>query len=468
MENNFDLVVIGGGPGGYVCAIRAAQLGLKTACVESRGALGGTCLNVGCIPSKSLLNLSENFHKAKKDFNQQGIEIDGIRLNIEKMMANKNKSIQVLTKGVEFLFKKNKITYFKGKGVLFSKNDIVAYESNNKRINIKAKNIVIATGSEVASLPGINIDEKNIVSSTGALSFEKVPKKLAVIGGGYIGLEMGSVWSRLGADVTVIEYLDYITPGMDREISNEFQKILTKQGIKFKMGSKVESLNSNGNLVTIKYTNVKDTKEEIIEVDKVLVSVGRKPYTEGLNLTKVGVKKDTKGRIEVNEKLQTSVNNIYAIGDVIKGPMLAHKAEEEGIAVAETLAGQAGHVNYDVIPGVVYTSPEVATVGKTEEQLKAENKSYKVGKFPFLANSRAKVNNQTDGFVKILADSKTDKVLGVHIIGPHCGDMIAEMALAMEFGASAEDIARTCHAHPTHTEAIKEAALAVDKRPIHF
>jgi dihydrolipoamide dehydrogenase len=468
MENNFDLVVIGGGPGGYVCAIRAAQLGLKTACVESRGTLGGTCLNVGCIPSKSLLNLSENFHKAKKEFNQQGIEIDGIRLNIEKMMANKNKSIQVLTKGVEFLFKKNKITYFKGKGVLFSKNDIVAYESNNKRVNIKAKNIVIATGSEVASLPGVNIDEKNIVSSTGALSFEKVPKKLAVIGGGYIGLEMGSVWSRLGSDVTVIEYLDYITPGMDREISNEFQKILTKQGIKFKMGSKVESLNSNGNLVTIKYKNVKDSKEELIEVDKVLVSVGRKPYTEGLNLTKVGVKKDNKGQIEVNEKLQTSVNNIYAIGDVIKGPMLAHKAEEEGIAVAETLAGQAGHVNYDVIPGVVYTSPEVATVGKTEEQLKAENKSYKVGKFPFLANSRAKVNNQTDGFVKILADSKTDKVLGVHIIGPHCGDMIAEMALAMEFGASAEDIARTCHAHPTHTEAIKEAALAVDKRPIHF
>jgi len=468
MDNNFDLVVIGGGPGGYVCAIRAAQLGLKTACVESRGTLGGTCLNVGCIPSKSLLNLSENFHKAKKDFNQQGIEIDGIRLNIEKMMANKNKSIQVLTKGVEFLFKKNKITYFKGKGVLFSKNDVVAYESNIKRINIKAKNIVIATGSEVASLPGINIDEKNIVSSTGALSFEKVPKKLAVIGGGYIGLEMGSVWSRLGSDVTVIEYLDYITPGMDREISNEFQKILTKQGIKFKMGSKVESLNNNGNLVSIKYTNVKDSKEEIIEVDKVLVSVGRKPYTEGLNLTKVGVKKDTKGRIEVNEKLQTSVNNIYAIGDVIKGPMLAHKAEEEGIAVAETLAGQAGHVNYDVIPGVVYTSPEVATVGKTEEQLKAENKSYKVGKFPFIANSRAKVNNETDGFVKILADSKTDKVLGVHIIGPHCGDMIAEMALAMEFGANEEDIARTCHAHPTHTEAIKEAALAVDKRPIHF
>ena len=468
MENNFDLVVIGGGPGGYVCAIRAAQLGLKTACVESRGALGGTCLNVGCIPSKSLLNLSENFQKAKKDFNQQGIEFDSIKLNIEKMMANKNKSIQVLTKGVEFLFKKNKVTYFKGKGVLFSKNDIVVYESNKQRTNIKSKNIVIATGSEATSLPGINIDEKNIVSSTGALSFDKVPKKLAVIGGGYIGLEMGSVWSRLGSEVTVIEYLDFITPGMDKEISNEFQKILTKQGIKFKMGSKVESVRSNGNSVSIKYTNVKDSKEEIVEVDKVLVSVGRKPYTEGLNLMKVGIKKDQKGRIEVNKKLQTSVNNIYAIGDVIKGPMLAHKAEEEGIAVAETLAGQAGHVNYDVIPGVIYTSPEVATVGKTEEQLKEEKILYKVGKFPFLANSRAKVNNETDGFVKILADSKTDKVLGVHIIGPHCGDMIAEMALAMEFGASAEDIARTCHAHPTHTEAIKEAALAVDKRPIHF
>jgi len=468
MDDNFDLVVIGGGPGGYVCAIRAAQLGLKTACVESRGALGGTCLNVGCIPSKSLLNLSENYHKAKKDFNNQGIEISDIKLNINKMMLNKNKSIQVLTKGVEFLFKKNKVSYFKGKGVLFSKNDIVVYEESNKRTNIKAKNIVIATGSEVSSLPGIEINEKNIVSSTGALSFVKVPNKLAVIGGGYIGLEMGSVWSRLGAEVTVIEYLDHITPGMDREVSNEFQKILTKQGIKFKMGSKVNSVNSKGSLVTINYTDIKNSKESMIEVNKVLISVGRKPYTEGLNLSKVGVKKDNKGRIEVNNKLQTTVKNIYAIGDVIKGPMLAHKAEEEGIAVAEILAGQAGHVNYDVIPGVIYTCPEVATVGKTEEQLKNEKQSYKVGKFPFLANSRAKVNNETDGFVKILADSKTDKVLGVHIIGPHCGDMIAEMALAMEFGASAEDIARTCHAHPTHTEAIKEAALAVDKRPIHF
>ena len=465
--DNFDLVVIGGGPGGYVCAIRAAQLGLKTACIESRGALGGTCLNVGCIPSKSLLNLSENFHKAKKDFNQQGIEIEGIKLNIEKMMSNKNKSIQVLTKGVEFLFKKNKVTYIKGKGVLFSKNDILVYD-NNKKTNYKSKNIVIATGSQVVSFPGIEIDEHNIISSTGALSLNSVPKKLAVIGGGYIGLEMGSVWSRLGSEVTVIEYLDHITPGMDREISNEFKKILIKQGIKFKLGSKVNSVKKKGSGVSINFTDIKNSKNETVDFDKVLVSVGRKPYTEGLNLAKVGVRKDAKGRIEVNEKLQTSIKNIYAIGDVIKGPMLAHKAEEEGIAVAEILAGQAGHVNYDVIPGVIYTAPEVATVGKTEEQLKSENRSYKVGKFPFMANSRAKVNNETEGFVKILADSKTDKVLGVHIIGPHCGDMIAEMALAMEFGASAEDIARTCHAHPTHTEAIKEAALAVDKRPIHF
>ena len=467
MENNFDVIIIGGGPGGYVCAIRAAQLGLKTACVESRGALGGTCLNIGCIPSKSLLNLSENFHKAKKDFNQQGIEISDIKLNIDKMMSNKNKSIQILTKGVEFLFKKNKVTYLKGKGVLFSKNDVVVY-NNNKKENYKAKNIVIATGSDVVSLPGITIDEKNIISSTGALSLNKVPKKLLVIGGGYIGLEMGSVWSRLGAEVTVIEYLDCITPGMDREISQEFQKILNKQGIKFKLNSKVSSVKNKNNSVSVTFSDNKTSKSETIEADKVLVSVGRKPYTEGLNLSKIGIKKDDKGRIKVNEKLQTSVNNIYAIGDVIKGPMLAHKAEDEGIAVAEILAGQAGHVNYDVIPGVIYTSPEVATVGKTEEQLKSEKKTYKVGKFPFLANSRAKVNNETDGFVKILADSNTDKVLGVHIIGAHSGNMIAEMALAMEFGASAEDIARTCHAHPTHTEAIKEAALAVDKRPIHF
>ena len=467
MENKFDVIIIGGGPGGYVCAIRAAQLGLKTACVESRGTLGGTCLNVGCIPSKSLLNLSENYHKAKKDFTNQGIEISNINLNIDKMMSNKNKSVQVLTKGVEFLFKKNKVTYLKGKGVIFSKNDVVVYENKEKK-SYKAENIVIATGSASTSLPGIDIDEKNIVSSTGALSFSKVPKELIVIGGGYIGLEMGSVWSRLGSKVTVVEYLNYITPGMDREISNEFQKILTKQGVNFKLNSKVISVKNSGEKVTVNFVNNESKKEISLECDKVLVSVGRKPYTEGLNLSKIGIKKDTKGRIEINNKFQTSVNNIYAIGDVIQGPMLAHKAEEEGIAVAEILAGQAGHVNYNVIPGVIYTSPEVATVGKTEEQLKEDKVDYKIGKFPFLANSRAKVNNETDGFVKILAHSKTDKILGVHIIGPHCGDMIAEMALAMEFGASAEDVARTCHAHPTHTEAVKEAALAVDKRPIHF
>ena len=468
MEKNFDLLVIGGGPGGYVCAIRAAQLGLKTGCIESRGTLGGTCLNVGCIPSKSLLNLSELYHKAKNNFDNLGIETKDIKLNLKKMMANKNKSVQVLTKGIEFLFKKNKISYIKGKGVLFSKNDIVVYE-NEKKTTYKSKNIVIATGSLPTSLPGVKIDEKNVISSTGALSLEKIPNNLIVIGGGYIGLEMGSVWARLGSQVTVIEYLDHIIPGMDREISREFQKILTKQGIKFKLDSKVTGASTEKNKkVIVDFVNNKTKVKERIECDKVLVSVGRKPYTEGLNLSKIGINKDDKGRIEVNEKFQTSVQNIFAIGDVIKGPMLAHKAEEEGIAVAEILAGQAGHVNYSVIPSVIYTAPEVASVGKTEEQLKRLNINYKIGKFPFLANSRAKVNNEADGFVKILADSKTDKVLGAHIIGPHCGDMIAEMVLAMEFGASSEDIARTCHAHPTHTEAIKEAALAIDKRPIHF
>ena len=467
MSNNFDVIVIGGGPGGYVCAIRSAQLGLKTACVESRGTLGGTCLNVGCIPSKSLLNLSENFHKAKKDFFNQGIEVSDVKLNIEKMMKNKNKSVQILTKGVEFLFKKNKVTYLKGKGVIFSPTSVVVYDQG-KKTSYNAKNIIIATGSSPTSLPQVKIDEKNIISSTAALSLNSVPKSLLVVGGGYIGLEMGSVWKRLGAEVTVIENLPFITPGMDREISDEFQKILVKQGIKFKLNSKVLSVQDLGSEVKVEYQSNERNIKETITSDKVLIAVGRKPYTEGLNLAKVGVSKDEKGRIKVNNKFQTSVKNIYAIGDVIDGPMLAHKAEEEGIAVAESLAGQSGHVNYDVIPGVIYTSPEVAYVGKSEEQLKNEGISYKVGKFPFLANSRAKVNNETDGFVKILADDKSDRVLGVHIIGPHCGDMIAEMALAMEFGASAEDIARTCHAHPTHTEAIKEAALAVDKRPIHF
>ena len=467
MSDNFDLIVIGGGPGGYVCAIRAAQLGLKTACVESRGTLGGTCLNVGCIPSKSLLNLSENFHKAKKNFFNQGIEVSDVKLNVEKMMSNKNKSVQVLTKGVEFLFKKNKVSYLKGKGVIFSPTNVVVYDQG-KKTSYNTKNIVIATGSYASSLPGVKIDEKNIISSTAALSLSSVPKSLVVIGGGYIGLEMGSVWKRLGSEVTVIENLPFITPGMDREVSNEFQKILTKQGIKFKLNSKVLSIKDLGNEVKIEYQSNEKNSKDIISADKTLIAVGRKPYTEGLNLNKIGVKKDDKGRIKVNKKFQTDVKNIYAIGDVIEGPMLAHKAEEEGIAVAELLAGQSGHVNYDVIPGVIYTSPEVAYVGRSEEQLKKDGVTYKIGKFPFLANSRAKVNNETEGFVKILADSKSDRVLGVHIIGPHCGDMIAEMALAMEFGASAEDIARTCHAHPTHTEAIKEAALAVDKRPIHF
>jgi len=467
MKESFDLLVIGGGPGGYVCAIRAAQLGLKTGCIEARGTLGGTCLNVGCIPSKSLLNLSEIYYKTQKNYNNLGIEVTNVKLNLSKIMANKNKSVQVLTKGVEFLFKKNKVSYIKGKGVLFSKNDVVVYE-NGKKTSYKSKNIVIATGSSPSSLPGIEIDEKNIISSTGALLLNQVPNNLLVIGGGYIGLEMGSVWSRLGSNVTVIEYLDHIIPGMDREVSKEFQKILSKQGIKFLLNNKVTSVKSKGNKVSVEFNDNTSKKKGNIECDKVLVSVGRKPYTEGLNLSKIGINKDKIGRIEVDKEFRTSVKNIFAIGDVIKGPMLAHKAEEEGIAVAEILAGQSGHVNYNVIPGVIYTSPEVAAVGKTEEELKKSNTSYKVGKFPFMANSRAKVNNETEGFVKILADSKTDKVLGVHIIGPHSGDMIAEMAIAMEFGASAEDIARTCHAHPTHTEAIKEAALAVEKRPIHL
>ena len=467
MSEQFDLLVIGGGPGGYVCAIRAAQLGLKTGCIESRGTLGGTCLNVGCIPSKSLLNLSDMYKKAQKDYNNLGIEVGEVKLNLKKIMMNKSKSVQVLTKGVEFLFKKNKVTYIKGKGVLFSKNDVVVYE-NGKKTSYKSKNIVIATGSSSSSVPGIEINEKNIISSTGAISLEKVPKSLVVIGGGYIGLEMGSVWSRLGSEVTVIEYLDHIIPGMDREVSKEFQKILTKQGIKFLLNNKVTKVKDENNKVTVEFNNNNTKEKSKIECEKVLVSVGRKPYTDGLNLSKIGITRDKKGRIDVDKKFRTSINNIFAIGDVIKGPMLAHKAEEEGIAVAEIIAGQSGHVNYDVIPGVIYTSPEVAAVGKTEEELKKLNINYKIGKFPFMANSRAKVNNETEGFVKILADSKTDKVLGVHIIGPHSGDMIAEMAIAMEFGASSEDIARTCHAHPTHTEAIKEAALAVEKRPIHF
>ena len=465
MSEKFQAVVIGGGTGGYVCAIRLAQLGLKTACIESRGSLGGTCLNVGCIPSKSLLNLSEEFLKAKGLANK-GIEIGDIKLNLNKMMNSKNKAVTVLTKGVEFLLKKNKVTYFKGHGSFKSKNEISIKDEKNKETLIQSEKTVIATGSVPASLPGIEIDEKIIVSSTGALKLDKVPKKMIVVGGGYIGLEMGSVWSRLGAEVQVVEFLDHITPGMDKEVSSEFMKILKKQGIKFNMLNKVETIKKNASGAVVSTVD-KDGKKNNFECDIVLISVGRKPNTEGLNLDVLGVQQDEKKRIKTDKKFQTNVQNIYAIGDVIFGPMLAHKAEDEGVAVAENIVGQSGHVNYDTIPGVVYTKPEVASIGKTEEQLKELNKKYKVGKFSFMANSRAKAIDDAEGFVKILADDETDRVLGAHIIGPHAGELIAEIGVAMEFGASAEDIARTCHAHPTFSEAVKEAALSVDKRAIH-
>ena len=463
MAEKFDVTVIGGGPAGYVCAIRLSQLGLKTACVESRGSLGGTCLNIGCIPSKSLLNMSESFHRAK-NFSNIGIETGEIKLNLEKMMSNKDNSVATLTKGVEFLFKKNKVTYFKGVGSFSEKNEILV-KNDRSETKIKTDKTIISTGSEPLPLPGIDFDEKKILSSTGALSISKLPKKMVVVGGGYIGLEMSSVWSRLGTEVHVIEYLDHITPGLDKEISNEFMKILKKQNIKFELNTKVEKITKNDQGVIIETSN-KESKNKI-EAEVVLISVGRKPYTDKLNLEKIGVNRDQKGKIIINKNFETNVKNIYAIGDVIDGPMLAHKAEEEGIAVAELIAGQSGHVNYDIIPGVIYTSPEVAYVGKNEEELKEKKINYKVGKFPFMANSRAKAINEPEGFVKILAESTTDRVLGVHIIGPHAGEMIAEMSVAMEFGASSEDIARTCHAHPTFSEAIKEAALSVDKRQIH-
>ena len=464
MSEKFDVTVIGGGPGGYVCAIRLSQLGLKTACIESRGTLGGTCLNIGCIPSKSLLNLSENFHKAK-NFEKLGIETGEIKLNLEKMMKNKDKAVTVLTKGVELLLKKNKVTYFKGTGSFKNQNQI-SIINNKEETTIETKNTIISTGSEPVSLRGIEFDEEKILSSTGALSISKLPKKMVVVGGGYIGLEMGSVWSRLGTEVQVIEFLDHIIPEMDKEISTEFMKILKKQGIKFELKTKVEKIIKSKNGVIIE-TFSKEGKKNKFEADVVLISVGRRPYTKNLNLEKMGVELDKRGSVKVNKNFQTNIKNIYAIGDVIEGPMLAHKAEEEGIAVAELISGQSGHVNYDTIPGVIYTSPEVASIGKTEEQLKEKGINYKIGKFPFLANSRAKVIDESEGFVKILADSTTDKVLGVHIIGQHAGEIIAEMSVAMEFGASSEDIARTCHAHPTFSEAIKEAALSVEKRQIH-
>ena len=463
MAEKFQAVVIGGGPGGYVCAFRLAQLGLKTACIESRGSLGGTCLNIGCIPSKSLLNLSEEFHKVK-DLSNKGIEVGQVKLNLPKMMKSKDKAVTVLTKGVEFLLKKNKVTYFKGTGSFKSKNEILIKDSENKETHVEADKIIIATGSLPVSLPGVKFDEKVIVSSTGALKLEQVPKKMVVVGGGYIGLEMGSVWSRLGTEVHVVEFLDHITPGMDKEISTEFMKILKKQKINFHLQHKVEQIKKNSTNAIVS-TLDKEGKKKDFDCDVVLVSVGRKPNTIGLNLDKVNIDLDKKNRIKTDKNFKTNQDNIYAIGDVIAGPMLAHKAED--IAVAENIAGQSGHVNYDTIPGVIYTTPEVASIGKTEEQLKELNIKYKIGKFSFMANSRAKAIDDAEGFVKILADEKTDKVLGAHLIGPHAGELIAEIGVAMEFGACSEDIARTCHAHPTFSEAVKEAALSVDKRAIH-
>ena len=461
----FDLIIIGSGPGGYVCAIRAAQLGLKVCCIEKGKTLGGTCLNIGCIPSKSLLHASQIFSDTKH-YADMGINIEGVKLDLTKMMASKDESVTGLTDGIKFLFKKNKITHIQGFGKITGKNEVTVLNDDNDQV-ITGKNIVIATGSEVAVPENVIIDEKDILSSTGALSLDRVPEELVIVGAGYIGLEMGSVWSRLGSKVTVIEYADRIVPNMDKEISNQFQKILIKQGIDFKLSTAFKKINKKDGKLYIAIETQQGQASEI-SCDKVLISIGRKPYTFGLNLEEVGVKIDDKGFIVTKNNFQTSVDNIFAIGDCKLGPMLAHKASEEGTALAEIIVGQAGHINFDTIPSVVYTSPEVASVGKTEEELKLANINYKVGKFPFTANAKAKVMHETAGFVKILSDASSDKVLGVHMIGADVGNMIAELALAMEFGASSEDIARTCHAHPTLTESIKEAALNVDKRAIHI
>ncbi len=462
-DGSYDLIVIGSGPGGYVCAIRAAQLGLKTACVEKSETLGGTCLNVGCIPSKALLQASEKYEEAQHDLAAFGVKVDKVGLDLKAMMGHKDSVVKANTSGVEFLFKKNKVDWLKGEARITGADTVEVAGKTHK-----SKAIVIATGSDVAPLAGIEIDEKKIVSSTGALTLAKVPKSLIVIGGGYIGLEMGSVWQRLGAEVTVVEFLDRILPGMDGEVSKQMQRVLKKQGMDFKLGTKVTAAKSNAKGVTLTVEPAKGGDAETIAADVVLLSIGRIPYTEGLGLAELGVAIDNRGRVVTDAHFATNVSGIYAIGDVIAGPMLAHKAEEEGVAVAEQLAGQRGHVNYDAIPGVVYTWPEVAQVGKTEEQLKEDGVAYKAGKFPLTANGRARAMNATDGFVKILADAKTDRVLGVHILSADAGTMIAEAAIAMEFGASAEDIARTCHAHPTLSEAVKEAALAVDGRPLHI
>jgi dihydrolipoamide dehydrogenase len=467
-DTQFDLVVIGGGPGGYVCAIRAAQLGLKTACVEKRGALGGTCLNVGCIPSKALLHSSHKYEEAAHGLAVHGVKVNGAALDLPTMMSRKDKVVTDLTKGIEFLFQKNKVSYIKGAARLLGANKIAVAANGVAGQTIEAKNIVIASGSEVMPLPGVEIDEQQIVSSTGALTLGKVPGHLVVVGGGYIGLEMGSVWRRLGAKVTVVEFLDRIVPGMDGEIAKQFQRVLTKQGMTFRLSTKVTAAKKLKAGVTLTLEPAAGGKAETLDAGVVLVAIGRRPHTDGLGLETAGVAVDNKGRIATDGHFRTNVPGLYAIGDVIAGPMLAHKAEEEGVAVAEILAGQAGHVNYETVPGVVYTWPEVATVGKTEEELKSAGVAYKVGKFPFTANSRARCNAETDGFAKILADAKTDRVLGAHIIGPEAGTLIHECVMAMEFGASAEDIARAFHGHPTLNEAVKEAALGVAGRAIHI
>jgi dihydrolipoamide dehydrogenase len=464
----YDLIVIGSGPGGYVCAIRAAQLGMKTAVIEKWATFGGTCLNIGCIPSKAMLNASELYEEAAHKFAEMGIEVGTPAIDLAAMMKYKQGAVDGNVKGVDYLFKKNKIETFHGAGRITAPGKVEVKNADGKARVLETKNIVIATGSDAARLNGIDFDEKRIVSSIGALELPAVPKKLLIVGAGIIGLELGSVWRRLGAEVTIVEFLDHILPGIDSEVAKQFHRILQKQGIAVRLSSKVSGVDSSGKVLKVKVEPATGGVVETLDADVVLVAIGRVPYTEGLGLEALGVKKDNRGRILVDPHFRTNVEGIYAIGDVIAGPMLAHKAEEEGVAIAEILAGQAGHVNYDVIPNVVYTYPEIASVGKTEEELKAAGVAYNVGKFPFAANPRARVNLTTEGFVKILADAKTDRVLGVHILGPDAGNMIGEAAIAMEFGASSEDIARTCAAHPTLSEAIKEAALAVAKRAINF
>ncbi len=468
MADPYDLIIIGGGPGGYVAAIRAAQLGLKVACVEKRGSLGGTCLNVGCIPSKAMLQSSHHYESAVHEFAAHGVKTGKVVVDLKTMVGRKDKVVEDLTKGIEFLFKKNNIDYIIGAATITAAGTVeVAPQAGDSHV-LTTQSIIIATGSDVAPLPGVTIDEKKIVSSTGALALTKVPRSMIVVGGGVIGLELGSVWRRLGASVTVVEYLDDILPGMDAEIVKQMTRTMKKQGMKFKLKSKVASATTSKDGVILSVEPRDGGEPEKMNADVVLVAIGRRPYSDGLGLDAVGVAVDKRGFITVDHNFQTNVPGIFAIGDVIGGAMLAHKAEEEGVAIAELLAGQSGHVNYDVIPGVVYTHPEVATLGKTEEQLTADGIAYSVGKFPFSANSRARCNGDSDGFVKILADSATDRVLGVHIIGPAAGDLIQEAVSVMEFGGSAEDIARTCHAHPGLSESVKEAALAVAGRAIHM